>query len=620
MLTETMTNPIWQKNINGLQQFYPQIAKALHAAIIPEQQIKVERAKNGSSVLYVSHSGQIVPLNDMTNPAQSARDWVKQLGGGSIKNGHVMIVGVGTGYHPFELLCGSDSDTLIWIVEPEIQLLKAALHVFDFRPLIESKRVRWLVGLNSQQIIERLFDGIEANRMRAQGIQMAVYPPLSAFYQPYIKTLSYDLSQAIQFDVLKFKTEEIQGKALLKNAVDNLPNILQGYPLSSLQSAAPGVPAWIVAPGPSLENEIKWIKEYRNNALVIAVDTANRILHKHDIFADIIASIDFTELNVKHFDYCNPEQSILVSFVGVQKPITDIFKGNTYFFIHSANRFIQSIPSLKPLGQIEAVGSTAHVSYLLARWLSCSPIILIGNDLSFPNGQWYAAGAMQLEIDQPERQKEQLLDVESNSGTTVKTNALYKIYLDEMGKLIAKSGGNVINTSIYGARIGGTTVLPFQEAIQKYCQSEIDKSFLSTHKKKSLLSKKDQVIQDLQKLRHQCLLVKDQLLQFHNQAERLSVIPRKFQSGIKEIMSELQSTLQRDSIIFSLTIPLCTRSTINLFGNLGQAGFSAGDSSERSEQIKANLVQLFQDFINAIDYTVSEIERGTALLQTDKTQ
>lgn len=610
-----MSNPIRQKNLDCFQQFYPELAKQIQNTPIPQQQIRVERAKNDSPVLCVNHSGQVIAFNDLDNPTKSARDWVKKLGASSLKNGHVLLVGVGTGYHPMELLLNSDQDTLIWIAEPEIQLLAAAMHVFDFTVLIQSKRVRWLVGLNSQQIIERLFDGTDANRMRAQGIQLAVHQPISNFYQQYIQTLSNDLSQAIQFDTLKFKTEELQGKELLKNAVDNLPNLLQGYPMSSLLSSAVGLPVWVIAPGPSLEREIDQIKEYQDQALIIAVDTANRILQKHEIYPDIVLSIDFTELNTKHFDKVDPSKSILISFVGVQKEIADLYQGNTYFFIHSANRLIQSIPSLQGIGQLEAVGSTSHAAYLLARIMGCSPIIFVGNDLSFPKDQWYAEGAMQLEIDQPNRESEPLLEVMSNSGEMVKTNALYKIYLDEMNKLIPSTGGNVINTSLQGARIEHTSIKNFSDCIETYCSVPIDKSFIQTSNLNTYQTKISCIIDDLVELENHCVEVKEILLVLQDNAGSISLIPRKFQSGITKLMKELQSSLQQHAVIFSLTIPLCTRSTINLFGNMGQSGFQASDSVERNGEIKEKLVAMIQDFTAAIEYTAGEISRGIRLLK-----
>lgn len=611
-----MNNPTWQKNINCLQQCCPALAAQLQNTPIPQQQIRVERAKNGSPVLCVVHSGQVIALNDINNPVQSAREWVKNLGTQCLKNGHVLIVGVGTGYHPLELLAYSDQDTRIWVAEPEVQLLAAAMHVFDFSALIQSKRVRWLVGMNSQQIIERLFEGTDANRMRAQGIQLAVHQPISNFYQQYIHGLSQELSQAIQFDMLKFNTEELQGKELLKNAVDNLPNLLEGYALSSLLSSAVGMPAWVIAPGPSLEQEINLIKEYQDKAIVIAVDTANRILQKHGVYADLVVSIDFTELNCKHFDEVDTTRSSLVSFVGVQKEIADLYRGNTYFFIHSANRLIQSIPSLKGIGQIEAVGSTSHAAYLLARMMGCSPIVLIGNDLSFPKDKWYANGAMQLEIEQPKREQEQLLEVESHSGEKVKTNALYKIYLDEMNKLIPKTGGYVINTSLQGARIDHADVMSLEESIKQYCQTVVNKSFLHDTGLQSLNGKKQTVMQELIDLNQHCQDVMAFLIELKQQAESISLIPRKFQNGLTNVMKELQSKLQKHAVIFSLTIPLCTRSTITLFGNLGQAGFQSGDTAERNEEIKRNLLGMIQDFIIGIEYTSCEIQRGIGLLNT----
>ena len=453
---------VWRSNLNALTSRHPDLARRLDGVPITPDRFIAARSADGSPILGVKLDEQkTVALAHTSEPRREADEWAAGLGEVVLKGGHVLLFGFGSGYHALSLHGLSDSETVIWITEPDFALLKAAFHLMDFSVLISSSRIRFLAGLSEEETVQALFEGPNGHRMRSQGIRLAFTGISSQLYGDSIKRLSALVEETLQFEGLKFRTSEIQGKTILNNVLANLPLVLEGAPVLRLQGACPGVPVLVIGPGPSLDEAIPLIEASQNNTILIAVDTAHRILLQHGIESDLVVSLDFTELNARHFETVESDCALLVAFPGIDPAISHKYHGRSFFFDHAgsveyapgATSFFNELTSLGPLGKLVSYGSTAHAACHLARMMGCSPIVLVGNDLAFPSDRWYAGGAMQNDLEQPDRETETLLDVPSNDGGTVKTSGLYKLYLDSFAELIRGTAGVVVNTSPLGARI-----------------------------------------------------------------------------------------------------------------------------------------------------------------------
>ncbi|RJP32141.1 MAG: DUF115 domain-containing protein [Candidatus Omnitrophota bacterium] len=619
----SLNNPFWHKNLQAFRAIDVDLADRLDQIPSPMDNMILAYANDGSPFLGLKlPSGQNIPLNDINNPRKEAEEWSKSLGNECLRGAHVMLIGMGSGYHPLALYQQSDNDTFLRIVEPVLPIFKAALHLMDFTPLIHSPRVRFAVGIDEKGLVQQLFSGIAANRMRAQGIRL-VYPKSSAFlHQNFIKQLSQSLAEAIQLDKLKFKTEEIQGKTIFANITANLPMVLRGTPSLRLHGKAAGMPALVIAAGPTLDEAISTIDSIKDRVLIIAVDTAYRILYRHGIPADLVVSLDFTELNARHFDGIESDQALLAAFPGIHPSIVQKYKERTFFFDHAssvdcalgATPFFKNLTSLDPLGDLISYGSTAHAAYHLARLMGCTPILLVGNDLSFPSAKWYADGAMQNEILQPEREKEELLDVPANDGSMTKTSGLYKIYLDAFAELIGKTAGNVINTSRCGAKISGCPYLSLETAVASLPCRLLDKSFLFDALSSTGGIQQNTFVQEINHLIDRCNANRRQLEKLEGQAKSLAIANPKFSQKTKEILITFSTFLSRDPSVYALCLPLCPRSTVELLGQLGNAGLLGGKEWEQNEMAKKRCVHFLEDFKQATIYVSETLEQALRLL------
>ena len=149
------------------------------------------------------------------------------------------------------------------------------------------------------------------------------------------------------------------------NIASNAAKISTHYGVNKFFDKYKNIPAIIVSAGPSLEKNIRKLKEIKNKALIIAVDTAMKPLFSHNISPHFIITIDPQKKNSKYFRNVNFKDSVLIAESSVDKEAIDSFNGAIY--------------------------STA--AYDFAIRIGANPIIMVGLDLSFPNYQTHIKGS-----------------------------------------------------------------------------------------------------------------------------------------------------------------------------------------------------------------------------------
>jgi hypothetical protein len=127
----------------------------------------------------------------------------------------------------------------------------------------------------------------------------------------------------------------------------------------------------------------------------------------------------------------------------------------------------------------------AHLSFYLAEFLGCDPIILTGQDLGFVDGLYYKPGTAihetwgvelgrfnTLETKEWERiarSKHILRKIPDVHGHAMYTEEQFFVYLQQFERDFAASRCRVIDATEGGARKQHVTVMPLREAIDGYC-------------------------------------------------------------------------------------------------------------------------------------------------------
>ncbi|MCE9537517.1 MAG: DUF115 domain-containing protein, partial [Nitrospirae bacterium] len=218
--------------------------------------------------------------------------------------------------------------------------------------------------------------------------------------------------------------------------------------------------------GPSLEKNIHLLRELDGRAVIIAVDTALRLLLPLGIKPDIVTTIDFNQINFEKFKDVpiDPEISLVYHCGGYYESIR-AFHGPRFTQSHVPNRIPDwLLQYVDDKGDIASGTTVAHLSFHLARLMGCDPITFIGQDLAFPKNQIHAADLSLWKVS-----TEDWDTVEDIFGEPVGTMGSFKHAIHHFEKAFKDTKALIIDATEAGAKKAGARVMRLRDVIDEYC-------------------------------------------------------------------------------------------------------------------------------------------------------
>jgi hypothetical protein len=187
------------------------------------------------------------------------------------------------------------------------------------------------------------------------------------------------------------QTVDAFGEKFVVHAISNLAAVASWPSAARLRNAFEGRPAVIVSAGPSLEKNVAELRRFEGKAVIIAVSHALRALHRAGIVPDMCITTDAQDLRY-HFEGV-PIERLRALLLGTSVHPALYELPAQRFVTFAANPMIDSwvYEGLEEDVLIPSAGSVATDAFSLATLWGCDPIILVGQDLSFPDGKCYAA-------------------------------------------------------------------------------------------------------------------------------------------------------------------------------------------------------------------------------------
>jgi hypothetical protein len=211
----------------------------------------------------------------------------------------VVMLGLGAGYGLEETLRRIPSDGQVVAIEPEAGVFRKALELRDFSPAILDSRVKLFVGEKPSEITRKLDPvtwGLSFRQPR-----FIEHPSYLSLSPEYLKDMRRGIIELFEIEKTGVATRRAGQKAFNKNIFANLPRLASAAGVVELFGLFKGLPAIVVSAGPSLNKQLPLLKALQGRAVIICVDTAMRPLLNAGIRPDLVAAIDFTPVNYKHF-------------------------------------------------------------------------------------------------------------------------------------------------------------------------------------------------------------------------------------------------------------------------------------------------------------------------------
>lgn len=250
------------------------------------------------------------------------------------------------------------------------------------------------------------------------------------------------------------KTLESFGKLFTTNIIQNSLLIAQAQPIQQLQNCFCGVPAILVAIGPSLAKNIDLLKEVKDRAVVIAADTAYPHLAQIGVSPHFVVAVDGQEETLSKLFPNEVEDSWLMFHPSVLPAVPKAFK--TKFVTETGMVLYQALSQFwGPKGNIEmSVQCQMHLAANLAVFMGCNPIVFVGQDLCYTDS--YAIPEMNyLDAEKNKETCSKGVKAVDINGRTVKTTEVFQAYKQTFETLIVATPNKFLNATEGGLEIYG---------------------------------------------------------------------------------------------------------------------------------------------------------------------
>lgn len=296
----------------------------------------------------------------------------------------VFIFGIGAGYliNAFKKL-----NINIAVIEPSIKFFNLLIDNFKLDKILEDN-ITFFIGGDDIEDIEKFISLTNTKKVKffITRSYATLFNEEALFYQQKVLSI-------VDKKIININTISRFDKLWAYNIASNVAKISTHYGVNKFFYKYKNIPAIIVSAGPSLEKNIRKLKEIKNKALIIAVDTAMKPLFSHNISPHFVITIDPQKKNSKYFRNVDFKDSVLIAESSVDKEAIDSFNGAIYFINSIFPLAKYFMEELGDRGDITTGGSVSTAAYDFAIRIGANPIIMVGLDLSFPNYQTHIKGS-----------------------------------------------------------------------------------------------------------------------------------------------------------------------------------------------------------------------------------
>jgi hypothetical protein len=379
-----------------------------------------------------------------------------------------VILGLGMGYLLDETYTMSAGHIVVY--EPDLSFLRFMLENVDLSSLLGSGRV-WLVGTQTElltHIRKKLYRQYQLDVLLLRG-----YAHLLAEEIPVLMNRITELEADRIYDAKTGRAFHFQW---LQQFLNNLPHFAAMDTIDDLQNRYPGKPALVISRGPSLDSNLEAIRAQAGSAVLIAVGGAVRRLWEADITPDYAV---FYDANGMQEQLEGVPAEVLEKITFLVSPFVPpcVFESPAYgkrLFLGQNNAqfadWLDVALGRKHL-RLDGGGTVSIIGFQMALVMGCNPVILVGQDLAFPNHQVYAGGVALQQDAQGNlaltstatlyAQPETMDTTTGQNGETLLTLKAYNSFIRHLQDLAVQNAQSEQPATLYNASLGGAHIEGF---------------------------------------------------------------------------------------------------------------------------------------------------------------
>jgi hypothetical protein len=275
------------------------------------------------------------------------------------------------------------------VIEPDAGLFVETLRHRDLAELLGAGELFWCIGEEPEAVV-MILDSLPLGRLGFFRLRPSVTRE-----PQYFRRVDTAIHALLDRREVNLNTLRRFGRLWLRNLLANLPEFAAAPGVGRLEGRFGGIPALVLAAGPSLDEVLPRLAELRERLLLIAVDTSHRLCQEAGVEPDVLVTVDPQYWNTRHLDRVRVEDTVVVSEPSVHPGVLRRLGGEPPLYFVSSffplGRLLEEAVGTK--GRVGAGGSVATTAWDLGRLLGCRPIFMGGLDLGYPGARTHCRGA-----------------------------------------------------------------------------------------------------------------------------------------------------------------------------------------------------------------------------------
>lgn len=398
-----------------------------------------------------------------------------------------VVVGFGMGHHVRAVVERLKGQGGAVVFEPDTSLLRSVFEVVDHSAWLLANQVRIHCGGSDTASVNAAFDRLEG--FAAVGMKIIEHPPSTVRLGEEAVRFTGNLPGVVSSMRTHVVTALCQVEKTVANYLSNIGVYASAGSVEDLRDAAKGRTAVVVSAGPSLARNLHLLAEpgVRERVVIIAAQTVLKPMLARRIKPHFVTALDHADISGRFFEGLTPEAVEGVTLVVEPKAnpaIAAAFPGAVRCTSEPVLDQVLGPGLARRMGTLPSGSTVAHLSYYLARHLGCDPVVLIGQDLGFTDGQYYAAGAAihqvwsgelnpfntleTMEWQRIVRMRRMLHLAEDHLGRALYTDEqmrAYRLQFERDFAIDEAKGLRIIDATEGGVRKAHTTITTLREAL-----------------------------------------------------------------------------------------------------------------------------------------------------------
>lgn len=360
-----------QKNINMLKKKDFKKASILEKIEALSHNFNFFYSKSEKlTVEYISEKGNVL-LHSKYDPVKEAKVFAKKYIDHTKKN--YILYGFAMGYHIKEMINLINEDENLIIVESNLELLKNVFEKIDLEFILNNKNVNLIFETTESKLANEL-----KKYLNKESKFIIHYPSIKIIPQEYeyFKFIieDWNIKNSVDEDWFKQLSNNKKLNLELKDndIFNNFLNLKDKHCI-------------IVSAGPSLDKNIKDLKNIDEKFFILSVGTALKPLLKFGIKPDVFLIIDPFEETYNQISGIENISIPLIYLETASNFTVSKYKGPRYIVFEESEELKEGV---------KVGGSVSTAALDLAIKLGSKNIIFVGQDLAFSSEKTHVKGSM----------------------------------------------------------------------------------------------------------------------------------------------------------------------------------------------------------------------------------